>query len=106
MFATALSCLAVALRSCVVSFAGEHGVRHSVEVTADTLYEAAATALSIFKQSEWAAAIGPNTELLVAVKNPETMHRVTPRQIQRWCDGVAVSPDEVLKRKRVKTPRA
>ena len=46
--------------------------------------------------------IGPNTELLVVVKNPETMHRVTPRQIQRWCDGVAVSPDEVLKRRRVK----
>ena len=90
------------VRSCVVSFAGERGVRHSVEVTADTLYEAAATALSIFKQSEWADAIGPHTELLVAVKNPETMHRVTPHQIQRWCDGVAVSPDEVLKRRRVK----
>lgn len=24
-------------------------------------------------------------------------------QIQRWCDGVAVSPDEVLKRQKVKT---
>jgi hypothetical protein len=23
-------------------------------------------------------------------------------QIRRWCDGVAVSPDEVLKRKKVK----
>jgi hypothetical protein len=91
----------VGVRSCIVSVAGERGVRHSVEVT-DTLYEAAATALSIFKQSEWADVIGPNTELLVAVKNPETMHRVTPRQIQRWCDGVAVSPDEVLKRRRVK----
>jgi hypothetical protein len=63
-----------------VSFAGERGVRHSVEVTADTLYEAAATALSIFRHSEWADVIGPNTELLVTVKNPETMHRVTPRQ--------------------------
>jgi hypothetical protein len=32
-------------------------------------------------------------------KNPETMHRVTPHQIQRWCEGVAASPDEVLKRR-------
>ena len=80
----------------------ERGVRHSVEVTAETLYEAAAQALSIFRQSEWADMIGPSTELLVAVKNPETTHRVTPNQIRRWCDGVAVSPDEVLKRRRVK----
>jgi hypothetical protein len=93
----------VALRACVVSFAGERGVRHSVEVTAETLYEAAATALSIFRQSEWADIVGPGTELHVAVKNPETMHSVTPNQIRRWCDGVAVSPDEVLKRHRVKT---
>src|SRR5437867_3675307 len=48
LFALALCCLAVAVRACMVSFAGERGVRHSVEVTAETLYEAAATALSIF----------------------------------------------------------
>jgi hypothetical protein len=93
----------VAVRACVVSFAGERGVRHFVEVTAETLYEAAAQALAVFKASEWADAIGPSTELAVTVKNPETKHTVTPNQIRRWCDGVAVSPDEVLKRHRVKT---
>ena len=30
------------------------------------------------------------------------VHAVTVSQIQRWCDGVAVSPDDVLRRKRVK----
>jgi hypothetical protein len=49
-------------------FEGERGVCHSVGVTAETLDEAAATALSIFKQSEWEDVIGPNTELVVAVK--------------------------------------
>ena len=93
----------MAVRARVVSFAGERGVRHSVEVTAETLYEAAAQALAVFKQSEWADVIGPSTELLVTVKSPETMHRVTLDQIRRWCDGVAVSPDELLKRRRVKT---
>jgi hypothetical protein len=92
----------VSVRTCVVSFLGERGVRHSVEVTADSLYEAAAQAVSMFKQSEWADVIGPSTELHVAVKNPETMHCVTLTQIRRWCDGVAVSPDEILKRRRVK----
>ena len=93
----------MAIRACVVSFTGEGGVRHSVEVTAETLYEAAAQALAIFKQSEWTGVIGPGTELRVTVKHPETTHTVTPEQIRRWCDGVAVSPGEVLKRHRVKT---
>ena len=92
----------VSVRACVVSFAGERGVRHSVEVTAATLYEAAAQAVAIFKQSDWADVVGPGTDLCVTVKEPETTHHVTPNQIRRWCDGVAVSPDEVLKRQRVK----
>ena len=86
-----------------MSFSGERGVRHSVEVTTESLYEAAALALSILRASEWADQIGPRTELEVAVKNPETTHRVTLEQIRRWCDGVEVSPSEVLKRRRVKT---
>jgi hypothetical protein len=85
-----------------VSFSGERGVRHEVQVAADSLFEAAALALSIFRKSEWADEIGPGTELCVVVKNPETVHRVTLDQIRRWCDGVAVSPNEVLKRHRVK----
>ena len=91
------------VRACVVSFSGERGIRHSVDVTAESLYEAAAVALSIFRTSKWAEQIGPATELLVTVKNPETSHRLTPDQIRRWCEGVAVSPTEVLKRHRVKT---
>lgn len=71
-------------------------------MTAETLYEAAALALAAFRQSEWADQIAPGTELEVTVKAPQTTHAVTVAQIKRWCDGVAVSPDEVLKRKRVK----
>jgi hypothetical protein len=43
--------VAVAVRTCGVSFLGERGVRHSVEVTADTLYQAAAQAIAMFKGS-------------------------------------------------------
>ena len=60
-------------------------------------------ALSVFRTSEWAARIGPATELRVTVKNPETSYRVTLEQTRRWCEGAAVSPNEVLKRHRVKT---
>jgi hypothetical protein len=40
----------------IVSFKGERGVQHAVEVTAETLYEAAALALSALRQDEWAGA--------------------------------------------------
>ena len=93
----------MALRACSVSFVGISGVRHSVDVTAETLYEAAALALSLFRQSEWADQLAPGTELRVTVKAPETTHTVTAAQIRRWCDGVAISPDEKLKRNRVKS---
>jgi hypothetical protein len=94
---------AVALRTCTVSFRGERGVSHQIEVSAESLFEAAAQALAIFRSSDWAEAIGPSTELLVAVRNPETKHRVTLDQIRRWCEGVAASPNDVLERHRVKT---
>jgi hypothetical protein len=97
-----VSCPAVALRSCTVSYLGPSGIRHSVEVTAETLYEAAAMGLSLLRTGNWADRIAPGTELRVEVREPATAHTVTVARIQRWCDGIAVSPDEVLKKRKVK----
>jgi hypothetical protein len=89
-------------RSCVVSFTGPTGIRHSVEVMAESLYEAAALGLSLLRKEEWAEPIAPGTQLEVQVREPSTTHSVTVAQLRRWCDGIAVSPDEVLKRNRVR----
>jgi hypothetical protein len=93
---------AVALRTCTVSFTGPSGVRHSVEVTAESIYEAAALGVSALKNSGWVDAIAPGTELEIEVRESATCHRLTVQQIRRWCDGVAVSPDETLKKRRLK----
>jgi hypothetical protein len=92
---------AVALRTCTVSFTGSSGIRHSVE-TAESIYEAAVLGVAALKESGWADAIAPGTELEIQVREPATSHRLTVKQIQRWCDGVAVSPDETLKKRRLK----
>jgi hypothetical protein len=92
----------VSLRTCTVSFVGPAGVRHSVDVTAESLYEAAATGLSRLRLDGWVNKIAPGTQLEVQVREVATMHCLSVMQIMRWCDGVAVSPDEVLKRRRVK----
>ena len=84
----------MALRTCTVSFAGPSGLRHSVEVTAESIYEAAPLDVSALKNSGCADAIALGTELEVQVRKPDTSHRLTVQQVRRWRDGVAVSPDE------------
>jgi len=97
-----LSSPAVAVRTCTVSFTGPSGVRHSVDVTAESVYEAAALGLSRLRRDEWADQIAPGTPIEITVREPATTHTVSLGQIRRWCNGVAVSPDELQKRKRVK----
>ena len=89
--------------TCTVSFTGRSGVRHSVEVTGNpTTRPAAALGVSALKDDGWADAIAPGTELEIQVREPATCHRLTVQQIRRWCDGVAVSTDETLNKRRLK----
>ena len=93
---------AVAVRTCTVSFSGPSGIRHSVDVSAESVYEAAALGVSALKRSGWADVMALGTELEVQVREPPTCHRITVQQIHRWCDGIAISPDETLKKRRLK----
>jgi hypothetical protein len=38
---------------CAVSFTGPTGIRHAVEVTAESLYEAAVSGLNVMKKDDW-----------------------------------------------------
>lgn len=100
--ANVLRSVAVAFRTCTVSFSGPSGIRHSVDVTAESVYEAAALGISALRQSGWVHDVPPGTELDVQVREPPTHHRITVQQIHRWCDGIAASPDEALKKRKLK----
>ena len=71
-----------------VSFVGPSGVRHSVEVTAESLYEGAALGLTLFCKDGRTETIGPGTELEVQVRQRAARHTVTLAQVRRWCDAV------------------
>jgi hypothetical protein len=92
----------VPLRSCTVTFTGPSGVRHSIEVAGESLYEAAAVGLNALKNDGWVEAVAPGTTLEVQVREPATTHSVSVAQLRRWCDGIAVSPDEALKKRKLK----
>jgi hypothetical protein len=82
----------MATRTCTVSFIGPSGVRHSVEVSADSLCEAAIVGFSLLKQDGWADPIAPGTRLDIQVRHPATTHSVSLAQLRGWVEGIAVSP--------------
>ena len=54
------------------------------------------------KHSGWADAIAPGTELGVQVREAPPRIGLTVQQIRRWCDGVAVSPEKTMRKRRLK----
>src|SRR5437762_2226860 len=92
----------MATKTCTVSFTGPSGVCHSVEVSADSLYEAAIVGFSLLKQDGWVDPIAPGTRLEIQVRHPATKHSISLAQLRRWVEGIAVSPDETLKKRELK----
>ena len=89
-------------KACRVSFTDLDGVRHSVEVTADSLYEAAVLGLRALKKSAWVEAVGPGTRLEIQVMEPAAVHVLLVAQLTRWLDGGATNPADFMKKKRLK----
>jgi hypothetical protein len=93
---------AMANRVCTVSVTDAAGVKHEVEVKAESLLEAAALGLAAMKHEEWVDGDGPGATLEVCVTPPVVKHSVSVQRVMKWLDGVTVSPAEVLKRKKLK----
>ncbi|HEY7171781.1 MAG TPA: hypothetical protein VH417_13110 [Vicinamibacterales bacterium] len=91
----------MAVRTCVVSFVGPSGIRHSVEVEAETLYEAAVLAVTRFRQDIWGEAVTAATTLDVEVREPSTKHSLTLQQVERWL-GSPSAPHETSRKARLK----
>ena len=67
----------VALKTCKVFCFDLKEVKHTVEVSAGSVYEAVAQALRIFRDNNWVEDIGHGqTPITVKVKHPEIEHMV------------------------------
>jgi hypothetical protein len=87
------------MASCIVSYLDTEGLRHSVEVDAESLYEAAVLAVRTFKQHDCAPA--EMSQLEVEIKSSVT-HTVTLRRVHQWLNGGARSPREAVTKERVR----
>src|ERR1700730_14880102 len=90
-------------RTCNVSFTDSGGLTHAVEVSADSLYEAAALALAEFRRCGFTAVIpGPTARLAVAIKEPATTHELPKRTLRDWVESSAKGPRERVLKDRLK----
>jgi hypothetical protein len=86
-------------RNCTVSFTGTDGITHGVEVSAVSLYEAAALALAEFRKCGLAEVLpGRVTRLTVSVKAPATSHELTVGKLEDWLASGGRSPKEQMKK--------
>jgi hypothetical protein len=90
-------------RSCVVTLSDSRGIRHSVEVTAESLFEAGVLAVTTFRKAGWVEeAPGLASRLEIEVREPAVKHTITLAQLQRWANAATKSPAERLKREHLR----
>jgi hypothetical protein len=92
---------AMGARTCRVSIRALDGATHTATVSALTLFEAAAAAVSAFRQEPWAAdALTPNAVLQIEVQTPPVVHTVPLSAVERWRNRPSASPrDHAAKRR-------
>jgi hypothetical protein len=90
------------LRICQVGFTAATGITHSVDVEAESLYEAAGLGLARLKSDGWIEGLGPATRLEIHVRHPGTQHTLSVKQLETWIKSVNESPAETLKKARIR----
>ena len=84
---------------CIVSYLDISGVRHTVEVNAESLYEAAVLALRTFKQHDCEPVGMSNLEIEI---RSSVTHTVSVRKVHSWLNGGARTPKEALTKERLR----
>jgi hypothetical protein len=93
----------MALRSCRVTIHDLEGVAHSVEVTAESLYEAVAQGLAALRRSDWVAGFQQGV-IKVSVADVRVEHQVKLADFTKWLERTnAASPREMARRQRLRS---
>jgi len=89
---------------CRVSYLDSRNIEHAVDVTADSLFEAAAAAIRAFREGVFVDELPvAGTELRIAVFPLPVEHRVRLQRVEQWAQtGTVKSPVEMLRRERVR----
>jgi hypothetical protein len=83
----------VPLKACAVVVHDLNDTAHTLDVTAETLYEAITLALASVRGHEWAGD--------VKVRNPEITHIVKVQDFENWLNRGCKSPKETVLKERL-----
>jgi hypothetical protein len=89
-------------RTCRVSFTDAECIRHTTEVQAESLHEAAILAVRVFRQDGWIDVVGTAARLEIQVLPPVVTHSVSLLQVRRWLDGAVTDPADAVRKRRLK----
>jgi hypothetical protein len=94
----------MSLRTCTVSYCDLNGVlQHVIEVTADSLYEAVAQGLRVFRENDWIDEVGRGqTTISVVVRQPKVQHKVRVQDFERWLESQGRTPAEMSLKARLR----
>jgi hypothetical protein len=84
---------------CLVSYVDTSGIRHTVEVEADSLYEAVVLGVRAFREHDCEP--GEVRPIDVEMRKSIT-HSVNLRRVQEWLQGASRSPKEKVVKERLK----
>src|ERR1700737_2673872 len=94
----------MSVRSCKVTIQDMEGVSHTVEVTAETLYEAVALGMAAIRTDDWVTGIAQGLNpVKVRVTNVAVEHEVRIMDFTKWLDRDGGSPREITDRKRIRS---
>jgi hypothetical protein len=79
------------VKRCLVSYVDSDGLKHSVEVNAESLYEAAVLGCKTFREHNCNPA--PLHEITIEVTS-SVVHSLTRQKLAEWFKGVCRSPKE------------
>ena len=80
------------------------GVSHTVEVTAETLYEAVALGMAAIRTDEWVTGIAQGLNpVRVRVTNVPVEHEVKLMVFAKWLERTGGTPREISDRKRIRS---
>jgi len=85
-----------------VSYEDHRGIRHSCSFDAESLFEAVCLAVQLFRQDPWLDGVRSSALLDVEIREPSTKHAISMQQVERWLDGATASPNEAVKKARLK----
>jgi hypothetical protein len=87
------------MASCVVSYSDLDGLRHSVQLDADSLYEAAVKAIVVFRKH--GCEPGSLSNLEIEVRSSVT-HTLLTRRVHEWLEKGAHTPKEAATKARLR----